>query len=188
MHEAKVKESAPKTIEYLRNLEAVPQTEVEKDENLRDFYTEWDRAEPNIIDLKEYENIKSELSELHQELIEAGKHFYEVTFENVGDIPMPIIVEFTMENGDTHREKLPAEVWKMDNTEITKVFVLPSKAVKVALDPNLETADIDVSNNTWPAENQMSRFDVFKKKEARGGNMYGPENPMQKANRAKEMN
>jgi hypothetical protein len=34
----------------------------------------------------------------------------------------------------------------------------------IVVDPNLETADIDVSNNSWPKKEAESDFDKFKNK------------------------
>ena len=37
------------------------------------------------------------------------------------------------------------------------------KIVKIQLDPKLETADIDTTNNVWPAEAATSKFDELDK-------------------------
>ena len=40
-----------------------------------------------------------------------------------------------------------------------------SKAItSFVIDPDLETADIDTSNNSWPKEVKESNFDKFKEK------------------------
>ena len=38
------------------------------------------------------------------------------------------------------------------------------KNIKISLDPYLETADIDTSNNSWPKKQDESEFDKFKSK------------------------
>ena len=36
--------------------------------------------------------------------------------------------------------------------------------IGITVDPDLETADIDTSNNSWPKEESTSEFDTFKEK------------------------
>jgi hypothetical protein len=67
----------------------------------------------------------------------------------------------------------------MSEPTVTKVFVLPQPAVEIALDPFLETADVELNNNHWPAKMVPNRFDLFKDKRGRGQE----ENEMQKARR-----
>ena len=38
------------------------------------------------------------------------------------------------------------------------------KIINIVLDPDLETADIDTSNNSWPKKQDESEFDKFKSK------------------------
>ena len=48
------------------------------------------------------------------------------------------------------------------------------------MDPFLETADIDINNNYWPARNEPTRFQLYKL----GEDEEELENPMQRANRS----
>ena len=52
---------------------------------------------------------------------------------------------------------------KNDN-EVKKVVVTDKEIIGIEVDPDLETADVDLSNNSWPKEQQMSEFDKFKAK------------------------
>jgi hypothetical protein len=36
--------------------------------------------------------------------------------------------------------------------------------VSIQIDPDMETADIDTSNNAWPKEIKQSQFEKFKSK------------------------
>ena len=65
--------------------------------------------------------------------------------------------------------------------EVKKIFILDKEVSKVRLDPFLETADVDLNNNYWPAKNEPTRFQMYK------SNYKKKENPMQRATRAKEM-
>ena len=96
---------------------------------------------------------------------------------------MPIILEFEYEDGEKEVRKLPAEIWKMNDKEVTKVFFSKKELKAVALDPFLEIADTDVSNNYWPAKVTPSRFEIFKSR----GWGSGGENGMQRNQRNEEL-
>jgi hypothetical protein len=95
----------------------------------------------------------------------AGKNIYEVKLSNNGGLVMPVILEWTYKDGTTEIERMPAEIWRSNESKISKVFVKDKEVVKVVLDPMLETSDINTLNNVFPklAEG-TSRFDEFKKK------------------------
>ena len=137
------------------------------------------------MDIDEYNEKAKDFTELEKEAYNSDKNYYEVTFKNIGGIPMPLIVEFTLENGQVVTQHIPAEIWKKDTETVTKVFVTDAPALRIVLDPRLQTADTDISNNSWPTRVEPSRFDVYKKRERKGGNVYGGENPMKKDQRAK---
>jgi hypothetical protein len=44
------------------------------------------------------------------------------------------------------------------------VITSNKKIINISLDPDLETADIDTSNNSWPKKQEDSEFDTFKSK------------------------
>ena len=94
----------------------------------------------------------------------ADKNLYEVTFKNEGGLVMPVIVEFAFEDGTKTVEKLPAEIWRMNEEKAVKVFAFDKKVTNITLDPNLETADTDVDDNTFPRAQAPSKMDEFKEK------------------------
>ncbi len=77
---------------------------------------------------------------------------------------MPLILEFNFTNGTSEIIKIPAEIWKSNNENITKVFGFNNEVTNIVLDPFLETADTDINNNSWPAIYHPNRFEVFKYK------------------------
>ncbi|KJD33517.1 aminopeptidase [Tamlana nanhaiensis] len=91
----------------------------------------------------------------------APKHFYEVTFEKPGGLVMPIILEITYEDGTKERKTFPAQIWRYNDKEVTKVFKTEKAITGFVIDPDLETADVDTSNNAWPRE-EKNNFDKFK--------------------------
>ena len=75
---------------------------------------------------------------------------------------MPIIVEYTYADGTSKTETYPAQIWRLNDKEVSKSVASEKEIVKITVDPKLETADVDTSNNSWPREEQTSEFDNFK--------------------------
>jgi hypothetical protein len=106
--------------------------------------------------------IAQNFSSEEQATLKAPKYFYELKFEKPGDLVMPIIVEFEYEDGTKERKQYPAEIWRKNDAEVTKVFPAYKAIKKITIDPDEETADVDLSNNTWPKTTE-NKFDRFKK-------------------------
>ncbi len=70
-----------------------------------------------------------------------------------GGVVMPVIFKLDYADGTSEEVSIPAEIWKMQNEQlqetVSKVLVTDKPVVKIVLDPKLETADTDTSNNTW---------------------------------------
>ena len=115
----------------------------------------------------EIDVIKNHMATMTEEqraaLKEAPNFFYQVTFEKPGGLVMPIIVELEYVDGSKERHTFPAQIWMKNDEEVTKVFRTTKAIKKITLDPDLETADIDTSNNSWPKKDD-SKFDKFKQK------------------------
>ena len=181
------KESQPRFIGEIRNNTSIPQTEVERDPKANDFYSKYDPFEVSVLDKEAYEKYLAKLGDEERALINAGYNYYQVDFSNLGGLPMPIIVEFTFSDGSKEKQYIPAEIWRFNAESVSKVFVFKKEVMNVSMDPYLETADVDVSNNNWPRMIQKSRFEVYKSsKYGRRGAVSEAENKMQKAKRAEE--
>lgn len=98
---------------------------------------------------------------------------------------MPIILEWTFKDGTKEIDRIPAQIWRLNEQRVTKVFVKDKEVASVVLDPMRETADIDESNNTWNTMPAPSRFSVYKSAQAVRGQSTGP-NPMQAAQQKAE--
>lgn len=92
-----------------------------------------------------------------------GKNIYQVKFKNVGGLVTPLVIEWTYKDGSKEIERIPAEVWRINENEITKVFVKEKEVVNIVLDPNFELADVNMNNNVFPKKAPESKFDQFKK-------------------------
>jgi len=93
-----------------------------------------------------------------------NKNFYELTLANKGGLMMPVIIEWTYKDGTKEIEKLPAEIWRTNETSVTKVFMKEKEVVNIVVDPKNEIADISTDNNRFPKISQPSKFDELKKK------------------------
>ena len=177
---AKELENAPTPITSQRNKKAIAQTQDEKDRSLRDFYTDHNPLEVSILDKEEYQKYFNSLSTKEKDLLKANHNYYEITVENVGGLVMPLIFEFEFKDGTSEIQHIPAEIWRMNANQITKIFVFEKELKKLTMDPFLETADTDTGNNYFPPQREISRFELYKNRNR------NRENPMQRARRAKE--
>jgi hypothetical protein len=92
-----------------------------------------------------------------------SKFHYEITYNKPGGLVMPIIVYYTYKDETKERKVYPAQIWRFNDKEVTKVFSSSKEITKISIDPYQETADVDTSNNSWPKENK-NKFDKFKNK------------------------
>ena len=152
---------------------------IEKNHALKDFYNSYDEFEVTKEDRDAYKDYMASLDETEKKLVTSGLHFYEIKFRNEGGLVMPVILQFKYKDGSEEIVRLPAEIWRQDEKEITKVFVEPKEIETIVLDPFLETADTDLDNNYYPQQDVPTRFELFKQKQAPRGTSSG-NNPMQK--------
>ncbi|PCJ92725.1 MAG: aminopeptidase [Flavobacteriaceae bacterium] len=110
--------------------------------------------------LKEYmmDNMTAE----ERAAVEEPKYFYEIVFNKPGGIPMPLIVEYTYADGTIENVTYPAEIWRKNDEEVKRVVSSQKELVGIVVDPKLETADIDTTNNSWPIKEEKSDFENFK--------------------------
>jgi len=92
-----------------------------------------------------------------------GKNIYQLKFKNVGGLVTPLVIEWTYVDGSKEIERIPAEVWRENEVEVTKIFIKNKEVVNIVLDPNFELADVELSNNVFPKRSSGSKFDQFRK-------------------------
>ena len=167
-----------------RNATSIDETINEKDPLIDDFYGKRDLYKVDALDVKEYDQLKSRMNKDQMALLNAGYFFYELTFDNIGGLVMPLIIKVSYTDESSEVIRIPAEVWRSKEEVITKVFILEKEVVSFQLDPYLETADTDLYNNSWPRRAQPSRFDLFEQRKMR---MQQRENPMQRQKRVDQL-
>ncbi|MDY8138629.1 M1 family metallopeptidase [Aquimarina sp. 2201CG5-10] len=124
------------------------------------------KSNGNIIDdaktLKEY--LIDNFSIDERQKLKEPKFFYEITFEKPGGLVMPLIVEYTYEDGTTETVTYPAQIWRKNDDKVKRAIASEKAISKIVVDPNQETADIDTSNNSWPQRKKLGKFGKFKNK------------------------
>ena len=153
------------------------------DTSLRDFYWKYDRNIEKYDSEKYAVNISPRTEALDDEgkAKYENKNVYEITFSNKGGLVMPIIIEWTYKDGTKEVDRIPAQVWRLNEKKVTKVFVKDKEVASIKLDPMRETADINESNNSWGSIAQPTKFELFKAKQAAARGQSQGANPMQKA-------
>jgi hypothetical protein len=158
------------------------------DTALRDFYWRYNRGlEP--VDTAKFavapQPFTDSLSAEDKQKY-SGKYFYELNFSNKGGLVMPIIIEWTYKDGTKEIDRIPAQVWRLNEKNVVKTFMKDKEVASIKIDPMKETADIDDSNNTWGNTSQEpTKLQVFKMRQQARGQSTGP-NPMQNALKKKD--
>jgi hypothetical protein len=147
-------------------------TVVNSDSTMRDAYNN-NKGQISAAEQQEYERYVNSLSEEERQLLASGLQAYQLSFENIGGLIMPIILEFEFTDGTTEIVRLPAEVWLRSEAMFTKVFWFKKQVKSVVLDPFLETADTERNNNYWPQHQEPSRFNLYKQGDWQQGNNGG---------------
>ena len=166
-----------------RNKTSIKETVNEKDKNIDDFYStaRKNKFVVDALDKKEYQDFLAKTDEQDLELLNSNNHFYEVTFSNIGGLPMPLIIEFTFIDDSKEVVRIPAEIWRMYEDKVSKVFIFDEELKALRLDPFLETADTDFNNNSWPKDIAPTKYQLFKQQGIK-------ENPMQRQKRLEGLN
>ena len=171
-----------------KNRIEIQETIVEIDEEANDFYNKYDPYEVTILDMDDFIKYRdsSVVEPQEKRIYNSNLNYYEIKFSNVGGLVMPIILELQYEDSTNYIIRIPAEIWRKNRDQITKVFATKKLVKSFNLDPQLETADINLINNNWPRKTIKSKFELYKnKKNNRWKNFK--ENKMQRYNRLKKM-
>lgn len=177
--EKQIRDSQPSTVQDDRNKDLVKRAE--RFPELNDFYNEYDELDITDEDRKAYDRFMKQLSDQNKAVLESNVLLYAITVDNKGGLVMPVILQIEFDDSTKETRVLPAEIWRQNNEQVTKLVIVEKPIKQIELDPRWETADIDTSNNFFPPriENQgvgVSNFDP-----RRGRSLDKQKNPMQKA-------
>jgi Peptidase family M1 domain len=178
MAQRKASDAKRETVARKRDKDYIKESVVEKNPDMKDFYNNYDPLKVTEADKKKYDTYLASLSADERALVESGMNFYTLKLKNKGGLPMPIIIKMQFEDGTDSVARFPAEIWRLNDQDISKVITTKKKVAQWTLDPFLEIADIDTENNTFPRQPaQPTKFQLFKQE---AGRNRGP-NPMREA-------
>ncbi len=159
----KDEEEKPLSLTKQRN-QGMPRL-VDTHPELKDFYNSFDEKFDVLPqDIEDYKSKLESLSPDEKQLLKIRRNFYVVDFENHGGLVMPIILKVTYNDGGHEILRVPAEIWRKNPQRVSKLLMTPESRHITALeiDPFLETADVNLHNNHWPAKPIKSRFHLWK--------------------------
>ncbi len=130
----------------------------------------YDEATKNAVSIDDLPTVKEYIMdnftpEEQKAMKTAPKYFYQVTFDKPGGfLVMPLIVQYEYADGTKEKVTYPVQIWRFNDKEVSRTVASEKEIVAITVDPDLETADVDTSNNSWPKEVKDSDFDAFKNK------------------------
>ncbi len=152
--------------EYNKNMMTI----IEANPELEDFYNDYSNYDITDKEIEEYETFLADLDDRELGVLQKNLNFYEFTFKNIGGLVMPLIIQLNYTDGTTEIVRIPAEIWRINEAEVTKVLAREKELESAQLDPYMETADVDEGNNYFPHRNVPSRFELFKNKPSENSN------------------
>jgi hypothetical protein len=165
----------PERIGVQLNEAAALKTWLDKNPKIRDFY---DENDVYTVTNKERNAYKAFLNGLEDDerktferAVKEDKNYYVLEFSNVGGLVMPIILGLEFTDGTDERIYIPAEIWRRNPHSVSKLLIYDKdKELKqIVVDPNWETADVDVSNNFYPRQIIPTRLESFKRERSSAG-------------------
>lgn len=140
----------PRTLTEERN--AGQDRRTDRFPELRDFYNEFDPLQVTDDDREEYEKLLKQIDETQLDLFSNPPMVWIVTFANRGGLVAPLTVQLEFEDGSTEIHRIPAEIWRVNHQQVNRMFLTSRAIRKVVLDPQLESADVDTTNNVFPRQ------------------------------------
>ena len=176
-----VQAAAAPSVSAQRNAQDLKSTRVDEKPELKDFYNGFDPLAVTAADQQRYAAYQQSLSPAQQQRLGDTQNFYELSLRNIGGLVMPVILQLTYADNSQEIRTLPAEIWRKNNAQVSKVIVTQKPVISFVLDPFQQTADTDLSNNAFPRQPAASRFELFQQQ------LPTPPNPMQQAAQAGPM-
>lgn len=150
-------------------------TVTERDPATRDFYDRQDRFAVSPQQRRDLAEKLEKLTPEERAAFQVKDKFYRFSFRNIGGLVMPIPLKLTFSDNTTEIVRIPAEVWRYNPKAVTWQYVTAKTITGAEVDPLLEIADADRSNNVYRGairpvvleiedvedlENRMKDFDV----------------------------
>lgn len=144
---------------------------VEQSDDLNDFYTTFDDLSVLPSERQSYRSLLESLKPHERELLQTKGNFYVVEFKNRGGVVMPLVLKIRYTDDTTRLIRMPAEVWRLNGEQISKLIYTTKEIASIMVDPDDEMADCDRHNNRFPRLPIEETFQLQKPKKTK--------NPMQ---------
>lgn len=162
-------EEISESLGQIRNRDEGRTTRLERFPELGDLYNQHDEFTVTNADRNAYQELVEGLEDWEREALEraaADDDFvYFIDFENKGGLVTPLPLLITEQDGDQEFLMIPAEIWRLDYRNVTKMLIRDEPIASIELDPRRETADADFSNNHFPRKIEKSRLELFKQED-----------------------
>lgn len=156
----------PTSLFVERNQAEGRKTWVELNPDVTDFYDENDEFTVTNKQRNAYQSFLEKLEPWERRVFDRAvsedKNYYVLDFSNLGGLVMPILLEWTYADGTTDSMHIPAEIWRRNAKNVSKLIVTDKEVTDFAVDPQWETADVDIENNYYPRRIIPSRIEAYK--------------------------
>jgi hypothetical protein len=142
------------------------ETYADRDPRILDYYDRVDPLAPTKKETTGAESARKALEPEERAALAVTDKFYILTFENKGGLVSPVIVKFTFKDNTTAIVPIPAEIWRRDARKVHWTYMSAKEVTGVEIDPRQETADVDRSNNYFPARIEPTRLEVYRDRRA----------------------
>jgi hypothetical protein len=147
-----------------KNVKTKPGDLAQNEEKYQNFNSGAEPFSLTNTDPRMYGEFRSQIDDKAVMAKLQDKNIYEVSLSNKGGMVMPVVIEWTYKDGSKEIERLPAEIWRTNETKVTKVFVKDKEVTGIVLDPQKEITDVNTQDNVFPKTQAPSKFEEFKKK------------------------
>lgn len=155
----RTEEAAMETAPWERSLADRPAT-TEAEERLRDFYVGQDLFAVTPGQKETYADWLKEAKPWQKKLAGYDGRVHVVRVENLGGLPMPMMLDLTFADGTQRRVRVPVEIWQTADEVVHLPIPDRRELVRVELDRDHATADANRRNNAFPQEIAVRRFEV----------------------------
>jgi hypothetical protein len=156
----------PEPMMQRNNRESGLTTYVERRDGLLDFYNENDRFTVSNKDRNDYtsfiEGLNTAQKAAFDRALEEDKFIYFVDFANEGGLVMPLPLVLVYTDGTEEEMMIPAEIWRRDASNVTKLLMLDKALSEIELDRHHQIADADRTDNVFPPRISKSRLELYK--------------------------
>lgn len=158
----------PENIVQRRNREEGIQLRVDRFKDINDLYNDNDKFTPTNKDRNKFNSFLDKLKpwerQAYDRALKDGDYLYFIDFDNIGGLISPLPLTITYMNGQTEEIMIPAEIWRRNSQQVTKLLVRDKRIKSIDLDPAHQTADANYSNNSFPPKVIQSRLEIYKSK------------------------